>query len=58
MNSRYFQAVYEDTVIKYNEQFGIKECFHRFDSTTISLSGKLLKGGLDLGGKEGDRQIK
>ena len=32
--------------------------FHRFDSTIISLSRKLLKDGLNLGGKPGDRHIK
>jgi len=61
MNVDFFKAIYEDIVIKYNEKFvseNIKDKFHRFDSTIIKLSGKLLKDGLNLGGKEVNRHIK
>jgi hypothetical protein len=60
LKSDYFKDIYEDLVLKYNNLFSQTERdkFHRFDSTIISLSGKLLKGGLNLGGKPGNRQIK
>jgi hypothetical protein len=56
----YFKDIYEDLVLKYNKLFSQTELdrFHIFDSTIITLSGKLLKGGLDLGGKPGDRHTK
>jgi hypothetical protein len=56
----YFKNIYQDLVLQYNKLFSHKEMdkFHRFDSTIITLSGKLLKDGLNLGGKAGDRHIK
>ena len=56
----YFKNIYEDLVSSYNSLFSKKEAdkFHRFDSTIITLSGKLLKDGLNLGGKAQDRHIK
>ena len=48
------------TYQKYNDEFSNKdtENFHVFDSTIMSLSGKLLKDGINVGGKLGDRHIK
>jgi hypothetical protein len=56
----YFRNIYEDLVLRYNTLFSKQEAdkFHRFDSTIITLSGKLLKDGLNLGGKAQDRHIK
>ena len=53
---RYFKDIYEDIVVKYNKKFSKAEInkLHRFDSTIITLSGKLLKDGLNLGGKASD----
>ncbi|WP_341754624.1 hypothetical protein [Candidatus Tisiphia endosymbiont of Dioctria rufipes] len=47
-------------VLKYNDKFKENEVIklNRFDSTIISLSGKLLKDGLNLGGKAHDRHIR
>jgi len=60
LESDYFKDIYQALVLQYNKLFSQPERdkFHRFDSTIISLSGKLLKDGLNLGGKPGDRQIK
>jgi hypothetical protein len=57
---RYFKDIYEAIVVKYNKKFSKAEInkLHRFDSTIITLSGKLLKDGLNLGGKASDRHIK
>ncbi|OJW70666.1 MAG: hypothetical protein BGO68_06340 [Candidatus Amoebophilus sp. 36-38] len=57
---KYFKGIYEDLVLSYNTNFSKQEVdkFHRFDSTIITLSGKLLKDGLNLGGKPQDRLIK
>lgn len=56
----YYQAIYEDLVLKFNNLFNKseKEKLHRFDSTIINLSGKMIKDGLKIGGKMGDSQIK
>lgn len=54
----YFKDIYEDVVLKYGKNFVNQDHFHRFDSTMIKLSGKLLKDGLNCGGKVGDRYIK
>jgi len=56
----FFQAIYEDLVEKYNSKFTKDEAnkLHRFDSTLITLSGKLLQDGLNCGGPEIDRHIK
>jgi hypothetical protein len=47
-------------VQKYNDKFTSKdsEKFHSFDSTISTLSGKLLKDGINVGGKATDRHIK
>lgn len=56
----YFKQVYNEIVAKYSKKFSKAEInkLHRFDSTIITLSGKLLKDGLNLGGKTSDRHIK
>jgi hypothetical protein len=60
IDTSFFKDIYEDLVFKYNKMFSdnneIK--FHIFDSTIITLSGKLLKDGLNCGGKLKDRHIK
>jgi len=60
INCDYFKKIYEDLVQKYNNKFIKKdsEKFHRFDSTIMTLSGKLLKDGINVGGKVTDRHIK
>ena len=60
LDADYFRDIYQDLVEKYNKLFSQTEAdkFHRFDSTIISLSGQLLKDGLNLGGKPDDRHIK
>lgn len=60
INCDYFRKIYEDLVQKYNNKFTKKdsEKFHRFDSTIMTLSGKLLKDGINVGGGVGDRHIK
>ena len=60
INCDYFKKIYEDLVGKYNNKFRTKdsEKFHRFDSTIMTLSGKLLKDGINVGGKITDRHIK
>lgn len=60
INCDYFKKIYEDLVQKYNNKFTKKdtERFHRFDSTILTLSGKLLKDGINVGGKLRDRHIK
>lgn len=60
INIDYFEAIYKALVSKYNERFAKNDSnkFHRFDSTLINISGKLLKDGLNLGGKTDDKQIK
>ena len=56
----YYQAIYEDLVLKFNTLFNKseKEKLHRFDSSIINLSGRMIKDGLKIGGKMGDSQIK
>lgn len=60
INVDYFKAIYEDLVEKYNDKFSINESkkLYRFDSTIMTLSGKLLKDGINCGGKDSDRHIK
>jgi hypothetical protein len=60
INCDYFKVIYEDIVQKYNDKFTDKdkEKLHRFDSTIMTLSGKLLKDGINAGGAETDRHIK
>lgn len=60
INCDYFKAIYEDIVQKYNDKFTDKdgEKLHRFDSTMMTLSEKLLKDGINCGGSETDRHIK
>lgn len=60
INVGFFQAIYEDLVEKYNNKFTKAEVnkFHRFDSTLIALSGKLLQDGLNCGGGGDERHIK
>jgi hypothetical protein len=56
----YFKDIYQALVLKYNKLFSQTEIdkFHRFDSTIITLSGKLLKDGLNFGGNSKDSHIK
>jgi len=56
----YFKAVYEGLVEQSDKYFSKKEKtnLHRFDSTIINLSGRIIKDGLKLGGKDKDSQIK
>lgn len=56
----YFKAVYEDLVEQSDKYFSKKEKgnLHRFDSTIINLSGRMIKDGLKIGGKDKDSQIK
>ena len=60
INCDYFRKIYEALVQKYNNKFTKtdSEKFYRFDSTIITLSGKLLKDGINAGGKVSDRHIK
>ena len=60
INVDYFEAIFKDLVLKYNERFAKNDSnkFHIFDSTIINISGKLLKDGLDLGGKVNNKHIK
>jgi transposase len=51
-NVNYFRMVYEDIAATYHAQYAAQKGFHIFDSTIISISSKLLKNGLNLGGKE------
>jgi hypothetical protein len=55
-----FKKIYENLVEQYNKHFSKKDLdkFHRFDSTIITISGKLLKDGINLGGDPKDRHIK
>lgn len=56
----YFAALYENLVSKSSSILsGSKNCkIHRFDSTIITLSGMIIKDGLNVGGATGDTQIK
>jgi len=49
----YYQAIYEDLVLKFNNLFdkSQKEKLYRFDSTIINLSGRIIRDGLKIGGK-------
>ena len=60
ISPEYFRNIYEDLSEKYNNKFTKKdsEKFHRFDSTMMTLSSKLLKDGINAGGKLSDRHIK
>ncbi len=60
INYDYFKRIYEDLVEKYHYELIKKdhETFHIFDSTIVTLSGKLLKDGIHVGGKKTDRHIK
>lgn len=56
----YFEAIYQTLVSKLAYDVGAahERTLHRFDSTIINLSGRLIKDGLRLGGKASDSQIK
>lgn len=58
INSDFFKDIYEDLVAKFHTTFSLKKSVHIFDSTPITLSGKLLKNGLNLGGTSHNRYIK
>ncbi|MDN3029994.1 MAG: IS4 family transposase [Candidatus Tisiphia sp.] len=60
IDTRYFEDIYINLVIKYNDKFKklTPISYIGLDSTIITLSGKLLKDGLNLGGKTQDRHIK
>lgn len=56
----YFEAIYQTLVNKLSSDLGTtnERTLHRFDSTIINLSGRLIKDGLKIGGKASDSQIK
>lgn len=56
----YFEALYQTLVNKLSSDLGAtnERTLHRFDSTIINLSGRLIKDGLKIGGKASDSQIK
>jgi hypothetical protein len=61
INVDFFKDVYEDLVVKFNDKFNKTanfSNFHIFDSTIITISTKLMKGGLNLGGGSDDAHIK
>jgi hypothetical protein len=60
IKTEYFQAIYNDLVEQYNYRFSKaeKQQLYRFDSTTINLSGRIIKDGLRIGGKNNDSQVK
>lgn len=60
IKTEYFQAIYNDLVEQYNYRFSKaeKQQLYRFDSTTINLSGRIIKDGLRIGGKKNDSQVK
>jgi hypothetical protein len=57
-NIDFFKAIYEDIADKYHNKFGSKKDFHIFDSTILTISNKLLKNGLNLGGFANDSHTK
>lgn len=57
-NIDFFKAIYEDISDKYHNKFEPKKDFHIFDSTILTISNKLLKNGLNLGGFANDSHIK
>jgi hypothetical protein len=56
----YFAAIYEDLVAKSSAILAnSKNCnIHRFDSTILTLCGKIIKDGINVGGYPKDTQIK
>ncbi|MBH1989947.1 MAG: hypothetical protein I8H80_02085 [Alphaproteobacteria bacterium] len=56
----YFEAIYRTLVNKLSSDIGTinERTLHRFDSTIINLSGRLIKDGLKIGEKASDSQIK
>ena len=58
INVNYFKNIYENLVTKYCQEVKQKDRFHIFDSTIITISGKLMKEGLNVGGAKNDRHIK
>jgi hypothetical protein len=57
---RYFEGIYQTLVNKLSSDIGTinERTLHRFDSTIINLSGRLIKDRLKIGGKASDSQIK
>lgn len=49
-NAKFFQDIYEDITTKYHAKALSKKSYHIFDSTVLSVSSKLMKDGLNLGG--------
>lgn len=60
IKTEYFKAIYDELVEKYNSHFNKieRKQLHIFDSTTINLSGRVIKDGLKIGGKKNDSQVK
>ncbi len=60
INPEYFKGVYIDLMSKIKKLLPQKTLnnLHKFDSTIINLSGYLIKGGLKIGGKSNDSQVK
>lgn len=60
IKTEYFKAIYDELVERYNSHFNKieRKQLHIFDSTTINLSGRVIKDGLKIGGKKNDSQVK
>ncbi len=60
LNSDYFKIIYENLINSCMQEFqeSDQKNLHRFDSTIIALSGRLIQDGLKIGGKEKDNHIK
>ena len=60
LSIRYFRELYEDLSEKSEKILSksLNSKLYRFDSTITSLAGRVIKGGLDVGGVSGKNQIK
>ena len=56
---KYFSGIYESLIESYEQLIPSNpQNIYRFDSTIINLSGRVINGGLQIGGKANDWQIK
>lgn len=59
MPTKYFAEIYKGLSESYERLIpSMARNMHRFDSTIINLSGRVINGGLKIGGKPNDWQIK
>lgn len=59
MPTKYFAEIYKGLSESYERLIpNVSRNMHRFDSTIINLSGRVINGGLKIGGKPNDWQIK